>query len=392
MFFIGIDIAKFSHEAVVINSDGQIIQHSFNFKNSCSGYNQLLEKVRKITKDKKQLVFGMESTGHYWLALYTRLKKDGYTTFVINPLQSDALRNLDIRQSKTDSKDSLIIADVIRFGRFSETAVPHETQFALRELCRNRFFFVDAMSDMKRKVTALLDQIFPEYSSLFNDIFGQASSAVLLKYQTPEKLAHANLTSLTNMLLTYSNGYFGKAKAMELKSAAKNSFGISDPNNIFSDLIVNYMQTIEVMQEKIKLIEQKIKGIMDTLNSPITSIPGIGLILGATIISEIGDISRFSSADKLAAFAGLDPSVKQSGNFTSSRNHMSKRGSPYLRRAIWMASTIAYHSDPMFHAYYDKKSAEGLRYMNIIGHMTKKMSSVIFAVLRDNKAYTLRTS
>ena len=119
----------------------------------------------------------------------------------------------------------------------------------------------------------------------------------------------------------------------------------------------------------------------------IESIPGIRPILGAVIISEIGDIARFKSADKLAAFAGMDPTMKQSGDFTGTKNHMSKRGTPYLRRAIWLASVVAVQVDPMFKAYYAKKAAEGKSYMKIMGHVTKKMISVIYAVLRDNKEY-----
>lgn len=387
MFFIGIDIAKRAHEAIVIDADGKVLQKSFSFKNSCAGYNLLLEHVRQITQNRAQLLFGMESTAHYWLALYTRLKKDGYTVHVINPLQSDALRNLYIRQNKTDSKDSLIIADVIRFGRFSETLVPQETQVALRELCRNRFYMVDSVSDLKRKVVALLDQVFPEFGSLFSSVFVLSAMEVLSKYPTPEKICRVNLETLTKIFLKHSNGYFGKAKAMELKVAAKTSFGVADINGVYSDLIRNYIETIRSSKAKVEAFDLKIKEIMDALDSPITSITGIGVTLGATILSEIGNISRFRSSDKLVAYAGIDPTVKQSGNFASTQNHMSKRGSPYLRRAIWMACTVAWRYDPMFRAYYDKKSSEGLRYMNIIGHLTKKMTAVIFAVLRDNKPY-----
>jgi transposase len=210
---------------------------------------------------------------------------------------------------------------------------------------------------------------------------------VLFKYPTPEKICRVNLETLTKIFLKHSNGYFGKAKAMELKAAAKTSFGVADTNGVYSDLIRNYIEMIRSTQAKIGVLDQKIKELMDSLASPITSITGIGVTLGAMILSEIGDISRFRSSDKLAAFAGIDPTVKQSGNFASTQNRMSKRGSPYLRRAIWMACTCAWQHDPMFHAYYDKKAGEGLRYMNIMGHLTKKMTAVIFAVLRDNKAY-----
>jgi len=387
MFYVGIDIAKRTHEAIIIDDQGKIVQKSFRFQNSCSGFNQLISHVLRITNVRSQVSFGMESTSHYWLALYTRLMKEGYQVHVLNPIQSDALRNLYIRQNKTDSRDSFIIAEVIRFGRFSETQVPQDKMLALREMCRNRFFLVDSVSDLKRKVVALIDQIFPEYETIFSSNFVDSSVQLLTKYPTPEKMCNAKLNSMTDLLLKASNGRFGQAKAMEIKELAKNTFGVKDTCGVYSDLIRCYMQQLQFIQQQIETLDQKIQIIMDSLESPITSITGIGTILGATILSEIGDISRFSSADKLAAFAGIDPTVKQSGDFVGVKNHMSKRGTPYLRRALWMASTTAVQHDPMFRAYYEKKAAEGMRYMKIIGHVSKKMSSVIFAVLRDNKTY-----
>lgn len=387
MFYIGIDIAKRTHEAVIIDDQGKIVQRSFRFQNSCSGFNLLMERVRNITNQRPEVVFGMESTSHYWLALYTRLKKDGYQVHVMNPIQSDALRGLYIRQTKTDSRDSFIIAEVLRFGRYSSSKVPQDEMFALRELCRNRFYLVDSVSDLKRKVTALVDQIFPEYETLFSGLFVQSSVEVLSKYPTPEKIGKAHLKTLTELLKKASNGRFGQAKAMQIKDTAKISFGVADACGVYSRLITCFMEQIRFTQQSIDALDEKIQAILDTLDSPITSISGIGPVLGATILSEIGDISRFSSADKLAAFAGIDPTVKQSGDFVGVKNHMSKRGTPYLRRALWLASTTAAHFDPMFKAYYEKKSAEGMRYMKIMGHVTKKMATVIFAILRDNKTY-----
>lgn len=387
MFIIGIDIAKSTHEAVIIDGDGQIVQKAFRFQNSCSGYNQLLEKVRKFTTHRNQLVFAMESTSHYWLALYTRLKKEGYQVHVINPLQSDALRGLYIRQAKTDSRDSFIIAEVIRFGRFSETKVPQEKLHALRELCRNRFYMMDTVSDLKRKVIALLDQVFPEYNRIFSDTFGVASKEILLKYPTPQILCRIRVSTLTSLLLKHSNGRFGQAKAVEVIELAKATFGVSDDCEVYADLIRGYIKQIKFTLEQVEILDGKIAVLMEDFQTQITSICGIGPILAAVILSEIGDISRFKSADKLAAFAGIDPTVKQSGDFVGYKNHMSKRGSPYLRRALWMASTCAVQHDPMFRAYYEKKAAEGMKYMKIIGHVTKKMANVIFAVLRDNKPY-----
>ena len=387
MFYVGIDIAKRAHEAVIMDDAGSVVQKAFSFANSCSGYNALIERVRRITLIKSTIVFGMESTSHYWLPIYTRLQKDGYRVHVINPIQSNAMRGLYIRKLKTDDRDSVIIADVIRFGRHSETRVPQDKQFALREMCRNRFYLVDSASDLKRKATALIDQVFPEYSTLFSSIFLVSSVEFLLKYPTSEIIVRAHMATITSLLLRASNGHFGRAKALELKDDAKNTFGVPDACGVYGELIRMFLVQIRFIQKQVAELDAKIAVLTDELDTQITTIAGVGDVLGAAIIAEIGDISRFSSADKLAAFAGIDPSVKQSGDFLSSRNHMSKRGSPYLRRAIWMASVCAVQNDPMFRAYYDKKAAEGMKYMKIIGHCTKKMANVIFAVLRDNKPY-----
>ena len=387
MFIVGIDIAKRSHEAVIVTEDGQTVRKAFNFRNNCTGYNLLMEQVRKLTRVKSQIVFAMESTAHYWLALYARIMKDGYTVIVLNPIQSHSLRELYIRKTKTDAKDSIIIADLVRFGRCKASNVPQDKILALRELCRSRAYLIDTAADLKRKLIALLDRIFPEYESLFDSIFGKASVAVLRKYPTPQKVKNAHLEKLTEILLESSGGHFGEWKARQLKEAAYNSFGIEDSCGVYSALLGMFLEQILSLTEQADSIEKQIASLLKGFNSHLTSIPGVGTVLAATILSEIGDISRFSSADKLLAYAGLDPSVKQSGEFKSNQNRMSKRGSPYLRRAIWLASTVAVQCDPVFRAYYEKKRSEGLHYMNVIGHVSRKMTAVIFAVLRDGQPY-----
>ena len=388
MFIVGIDVAKRNHEVSIITSEGQTVHRAFSIRNNCAGYNLMMEKVRKLTNIKCQIVFAMESTAHYWLARYTRLKKAGYTVVVLNPIQTSTMREMFIRKTKTDAKDSFIIAELIRFGRYAESNVAQDKLLALKELCRYRFYLVDMASDLKRKIIALIDRVFPEYETQFDSIFCKSSVAVLKKYPSAQKISNANLSKLTEILWKSSNGHFGEWKARELKALARNSFGIEDCEGVYSTLITLMLDQIQSLTEKTDELEKKIAGILKELDSPITSIPGVGLVLGATIISEIGDVTRFRSADKLAAYIGVDPSINQSGEYTAQYVHMSKRGSPYLRRAVWMASMIAVQCDPMFRAYYEKKAAEGLKYMNIIGHVTKKMTAVIFAIMRDNKVYT----
>lgn len=385
MLFVGIDIAKRNHEASVIAQDGSVVRKAMRFANSQTGYNKFMDMVRSL---KEPVVFGMEATGHYWLTLYTHLRNDGFTVHVINPIQSDALRGIYIRKTKTDSIDSIIIADVIRFGRYCETSVEPGDLQAMRELCRQRFYIIDMASDLKRKVIALLDHVFPEYEKLFSDTFGASSMEILSQYTTPEEMLSVSSQQLAELLEKASRGRLGTAKAEEIQNAARNSFGIVMASGSFSLIIRQYIEQIRSLEDSVDVFDAEIARLLSGFDTQLTTITGIGPTLAAVILSEIGgDIKRFSSPAKLAAYAGVDPTVKQSGDFSGTRMKMSKRGSPYLRRAIWLASTVAAFKDPAIHALYERKRAEGKDHMTVIGHVCRKMISIIFAVLRDNTPY-----
>ena len=382
MLFVGIDIAKRNHEASVIAQDGRVVRKAMRFANSQAGYNKFMDMVRGLSEP---VVFGMEATGHYWLTLYTHLRNDGFTVHVINPIQSDALRGMYIRKTKTDSVDSVIIADVIRFGRYCETSVEPGDLQAMRELCRQRFYIIDMASDLKRKVIALLDQVFPEYEKLFSDSFGASSMELLSQYTTPEEMLSVSSQQLAEVLEKASRGRLGAEKAAEIQDAARNSFGIVMASSSFSLIIRQYIEQIRSLESSVDIFDTEIARLLSGFDTQLTTITGIGPTLAAVILSEIGgDIRRFSSPAKLAAYAGVDPTVKQSGDFSGTRMKMSKRGSPYLRRAIWLASTVAAFKDPAIHALYERKRAEGKDHMTVIGHICRKMISIIFAVLRDN--------
>jgi len=387
MFIVGIDIGKRFHEATIVDQKGSIIGKSLRFANSITGFNQLMETVRRTADN--DVVFGMEATGHYWLALYTHLRNKGFTIHVINAIQSDALRAMYIRQQKHDSRDSFIIAEVIRFGRFCETTVSPPDLHAMRELCRHRFYIVDSVSGIKRKVIALLDQIFPEYENLFTDTFGKTSLELLSEYTTPEEILNVDTEKLAETINAVSRGRFGMEKASEIQDVARNSFGILLATDTIALLIRQYIEQIRFVEKQIDALDAEIARLLSAFETQLTTITGIGSTLAAVILSEIGgDVKRFSSAAKLAAFAGVDPTMKQSGDFTGSRNRMSKRGSPYLRRALWLAATVASFKDPAISAFYQRKRAEGKSHMTTLGHIVRKMVNIIFAVLRDNSSYS----
>lgn len=232
MYIAGIDIGKFSHEVTIIDTNGSIIKKAFKITNNHTGANNLMKYIKNL--DNQDIIFGLEATGHYWLPIYCFLIKKGFTVNVINPIQSDSLRNLYIRQTKNDSKDSFIIAEVIRFGRFTTTNLSDENIFSLRQLCRYRKYLVDNISDLKRKTLCVLDMIFPEYPKLFSDVWGESSKAILSKYPSPEELLSLDISVIINELHNASRGQLGYAKAEKIIESATASFGINYSADILS--------------------------------------------------------------------------------------------------------------------------------------------------------------
>ena len=329
----------------------------------------------------------MEATGHYWLNLYTRLIECGYNVHVINPVQSDALRGLYIRQTKNDAKDAFIIAELIRFGRYSETSLADGDLIALRELTRQRFYLVDCVSDAKRKVISFIDKIFPEYQTLFSDTFGHTSLELLSNYTSPDVIAELDTELFSHFLRSVSHGRFGLAKAKEIQSAAKNTFG----SFLFADsatlAIRQFVRQIQLLEEQISELDEYIAEKLSMFDSQLTTIVGVGSTLAAVFVAEIGDINRFDAPDKLAAFAGIDPSVKQSGEFNGSRCRMSKRGSPYLRRAFWLASIAGIKSNAALRALYDKKRSQGKAHAVAVSAVMRKLCNIVYAIMRSGQPY-----
>lgn len=375
-----------------MRADGTHVGKSLRFSNSQDGYDKLLDFLENRVESPEELAIGMEATGHYWLPLYGFLAGKDYRIHVINPIQSDSLRNFHIRQTKTDSVDCFLVAQVIRFGQFTETRVADEELLELRNLARFRESLKDSCADYKRQVITVLDQVFPEYDKLFSDTFGEGSKAFLKTYGTPEQAIEVHTRSLATLLKKASRGRFGTDKAREIKEVAKNSVGVTWCTDAFEFQLHLLIQQIEFTDQQIARLDKRIALQLEKINSVIMTIPGVGPATGAIILGEIGDINRFANPKKLVAFCGLDPTVMQSGTYTGTRNRISKRGSPYLRRAIWMSAFVASRNDPVFRAFYEKKRAEGKSHGTAIGAVARKLTYTIHAVLKANKPYEIRLS
>lgn len=387
MHYCGIDIAKRKHEASVIDESGRALSRSFPLDNSAEGAAKLFKffSDNRIAKD--SIVIGMEATGHYWLALYSFLVEEGYNIKVINPVQSDAFRKMYIRQTKNDSKDSYIIAQIMRFGEYHTTELAEESIIALRQLSRYRLCLVESAGNCKRRIITILDQVFPEYAGLFSDIFGATSLELLETYPLPDDIMNVPTQQLVDFLSKASKGRFKEDKANELKAIAKGSFGVAFAKDAFCFQIKQLVAQLQFLEEQISDLEEEVNVLMQSVDSPITTITGIGSVLGAAILSEIGDIRRFDHPSKLVAFAGLDVKVVQSGEFTGTQGKLTKRGSPFLRRALWLAANIAAFKDPTMSVYYQSLRQRGKHHYVGISAVARKMCNIIFAILSENKPY-----
>lgn len=388
MFFLGIDVGKNTHVASLMDDKKNVVFKAFSFSNTVEGAESLLARLDSFSNS---LEIGMEATGHYWLSLYSFLVEKGFCVHVINPIQTDGWRQgIEIRKRKTDVIDSILIADLIRYGDFIETTLSNEDFLSLRNLTRFRSYLVSSIGDLKRKSVALLDQVFPEYESTFSDIFGKTSRQILRNLNSPSDFENLSSDQLNAILENIRDKRFAKRKIEQLSDKAKSSFGVNRCLDSFSLQIKLLIEQISFIDEQVKSVEEEIDSIMKKINSPITTIPGIGFVTGAVILGEIGDISRFSNPSKLVAYAGIDASVSQSGDYEASINRMSKRGSAYLRRALFQSALRAEFCDPVFSAYYQKKISQGKHHLVATNAVARKLVHTIFAVLTKNEAYQVQ--
>ena len=387
MIYVGIDIAKLNHFAAAISSNGEILIEPFKFTNDYDGFYLLLSKLAPL--DQNSIIIGLESTAHYGDTLVRFLIGKDFKVCVLNPLATSSMRKNNVRKTKTDKVDTFVIAktlmmqDSLRFITLKEL-----DYIELKELGRFRQKTVKQRTRLKIQLTSYIVQVFPELQYFFKSGVHQNSVYALLKEApSPNAIASMHMTHLAHLLQEASHGHFGKEKARELRVLAQKSVGINDSS--LSIQITQTIEQIELLDRQLFHTELEMANIVTCLHSVIMTIPGIGSTNGGMILGEIGDIHRFSTPGKLLAFAGLDPSVYQSGNFQAKKTRMSKRGSCVLRYALMNAAHNVVKNNATFKAYYDAKRAEGRTHYNALGHCAGKLVRVIWKMLTDDVAFNL---
>lgn len=386
---VGIDVSKDKHDCFIVSSEGEVLADVFTIPNTMDGFNLLLQRVRECTTPQDKIKVGLEATGHYSYNLLGFLLDNGLATYVLNPLCTNLYRkSLSLRKTKTDRVDARTIAAMllsdVGLKPYTDTAYHNEK---LKSLTRYRFDKVKERAKLKSSVSRLVCILFPELEKLVPTLHMASVYALLEVFPGAKQIAAAHLTRLKALLESSSKGRYKRDMALEIRDAARNSIGSRMPAKSLE--LQHTLRLIRELNAEITEIEEQIQSIMDELHSPITTIPGLGFRMAAMILAEVGDFTRFDSPDKLLAYAGMSPSTYQSGQLKNCYPHMEKRGSRYLRYALYNATKYVCLWDPTFADYLAKKRAEGKHYNVALSHAAKKLVRLIFAMEKSGMPYRL---
>lgn len=388
MIYAGVDIAKADHVIAAVDETGAEVARPMAFKNTEAGFERCVAWLESIAQTEDDVFVGMEATGHYWMACFAYLTAAGYRACVVNPMQVSAMRKLKgLSGVKNDRIDSLLIAETLRQGNYDETRLATDEVQALKQLTRYHQGLKQELATVKTQAICVLDAYFPEYAGLFSDMFGAASLKVLSECPTPSEVARKRASSIAKMLSEGSHGRLGADRAARVKAAARSSVGIRLGEDAASFQIKTMVSQIEFLNATIAKVEREVEGLLERIEPNITTIPGVSITTGAQIVAEIGDVKRFKNAASIVKYAGLNSGVDESGKFSAEGVPITKQGSPYLRRSLWLAANRARQFDPRLKAFYDKKRREGKPHRVAVTACARKLCHVVYAVMRDGKPY-----
>lgn len=386
MVYVGIDVSKDKHDCCILGDDGKVLTKPFSVPNSIDGFDAILSAILSNEQDFSKVKVGLEATGHYSFNILGYLLEKELLCFVLNPLHTNLYRkSLTLRKTKTDKVDSKVIANMLLSDAglkpYSKTLYHNEQ---LKSLSRYRFSKIRERANLKQQLTRLVNILFPELEKLVSSLHLVSVYAILEEFPSAKDIAKANLKRLNN-LFTPEKGSKCKVSAEEVRIAARNSIGSYMPAKSLE--LKHTIALIRILSIEIDEIDAEISKLMKEFSSPITSIPGIGQVTASMILSEIGDFSKFSSPDKILAYAGISPSTYQSGKLSNAYSHMEKRGSKYLRWALFEAAGSVANRDKSFANYLQKKREEGKHYYVAISHVVKKLVRVIYHLQTTGELY-----
>ena len=388
MIYAGVDIAKMDHVIGAVDEAGAEVAKPMGFKNSEAGFERCIAWLESVAGSEDGVFVGMEATGHYWKACFAYLMAAGYKVCVVNPMQVHAMRKLKgLSGVKNDRIDSRLIAETLRQGDYDETRLATDEVQALKQLTRYHQGLKQELATVKTQAICVLDAYFPEYAGLFSDMFGAASLKVLAECPTPSEVARKRASTIAKLLSEGSRGRIGAEKAAQVKAAARSSVGIRLGEEAASFQIRTMVSQIEFLNQTIAKVEREVASLLAKVEPNITTIPGVSTVTGAQIAAEIGDVRRFRNAASIVKYAGLNSGVDESGKHSAEGVPITKHGSPYLRRSLWLAANRARQHDPRLREYYDKLRRKGKPHRVAVTAVARKLCHVVYAVMRDGEPY-----
>ncbi|MDO5475428.1 MAG: IS110 family transposase [Candidatus Saccharibacteria bacterium] len=392
MLYIGIDVARSKHDFFIMGENGKRVAGPITIRNNLDGFTRLIRVIQECKNAQEDILgdvfIGMESTGHYGDNILNYLYEKGFTIYVMNPkLTSDIRKSTSLRKTKTDKIDSRAIANIVRTHReeFEPFTIKSYHISELKSLTRYRQSLVSDRSRLKNSVKRLIIILFPEYDEIFSDIHGETSYAILTEFPGSIELAKANIIKLTNIISKASNNRYKREMAERIRNVARNSIGTT--SKVKSEELRDTIERIRQLSAKISELDKRIDEMMKEVDSPISTIPGVGKVLAAIIISETGNIARFKNSDKLVAYAGISPTIYQSGQYIAPIAKMEKRGSRQLRYAIMLAAEQVARNCQYFAAQMQKKRAEGKSYRVAISHIARNLIRLIYRMELTGETY-----
>lgn len=377
--FVGIDVSKYKHDLAILNERGEILSKHFQFANTYQGFQKLKEHLETLEIPTSELHIALEDTGHYADNLVAFLQKVGYPTFTYNPLLiKEFVKSLTLRKSKTDKKDALSIARKLLADPIAERYIIEPQMQELKEMTRYQNRLIHERSKNKTLYVRVLDKVFPELAKIVKNVHNQFVYELLTSYPTPQKIKRAHFSSLLKIRRLTAD------KANQIQEAA--CLTIGNGALALQLELIQLIEMINIQTKQINQVQEQINVLMAEIDSPITSITGISVRLGAIILAEIKNIHNFKTPAQLQAFAGLEPSIYQSGTMNIT-GHMVKRGSSYLRYALIQAAKLLANYSPHFKAYLRLKINQGKHYNIAVSHVAKKLIRIIYTLLKTNQTF-----
>lgn len=384
--FCGIDVAKAKHVFCVIDLHGQTLIKPKSFANDAEGFELLLANLRKIGGP-NGLLIGLEATGHYWYSVHDTLSRHGYTVVVLNPVQTAQQAKLAIRKCKTDRYDAHVIALLLKSGVYKPALVPGEQAMTCRQLSRLRYELVGKITRTKQLLWSKIHPVWPEFETYFANPFCATGRKLLYRAATPQEVVQGGEPDLSELIRKTSRGKYDQACARTIYQSAQVSVGVQRGLEGFRLSIRILLDELEALRGVLKSLDTQILDQVQHLPEHLLTLPGINPILAVSLFGEIDPIGNFKSPERLVAFAGLDPTVYQTGQYNAPNHPISKRGSPHLRKTLWtMAYRACYHEGDL-RTFWLRKRGQGVHQLAAVTAVAVKLCHVVWRIMTDQRAY-----